>query len=181
MTPNANRLGANCQTNYAPAPEMSWGGIVTESLREELRGPSDKRRQCSSYFDAEAVGVAGPLSKRRTSSRMRCATPSNGHNVVIILPLAIPRTNCRDARQEPRRLKEARRNILFCVRGLPPLFQAVPRSSTQPRPRVTRIEDSRHREQGPTVSAPSLRSHHSFLPLPGTRSGFSLQAVLPIA
>ena len=52
---------------------MSWSGIFTveisqgeKSLREELR-PSDKERQCSSYFDAAVVdffGIAGPLSKQ---------------------------------------------------------------------------------------------------------------------
>jgi hypothetical protein len=86
---------------------MSWSGIVTveilqcgKSLREELRRPSDKRRQCSSYFDGAAVDlfrVAGPLSKQPDF----VVTPSNGHNAVIILQLAIPRTNRHDAGQEP--------------------------------------------------------------------------------
>jgi hypothetical protein len=78
-----------------------------------------------------------------------------------------------------RRLREVQRNILFCVRGLPSLFQAVPRSCTHPRPRVTRIEDSRHREYEVPLSTPSFHSYHSSLPFPGTKSGLGSLAVLP--
>jgi hypothetical protein len=41
--------------------------------------------------------------------------------------------------KEPEVTEGRRRNIRFCAYGLPPLFQAVPRSST---PRVLRIAAS---------------------------------------
>lgn len=41
--------------------------------------------------------------------------------------------------KEPEVTEGRRRNIRFCACGLPPLFQAVPRSSTRSRPRVLRI------------------------------------------
>ena len=56
-----------------------------------------------------------------------------------------------------------------------------------PRPRVTRTEDSRHREYEvphwshcPSTTV-SLHSHHPSLPLPGTKGGLGGLAVLRIA
>ncbi len=60
-------------------------------MREELRGPYDIRRQCSSYFDAATIdlfGVAGPLS-RQPGLRRGYTAHSNGHNAVIVLQLEI--------------------------------------------------------------------------------------------
>jgi hypothetical protein len=81
-----------------------------------------------------------------------------------------------------RRLKEVRRIILFCVRGLPPPFQGCASEFYSPGPRVTRTEDSRHREyEVPTSQHPSLHSHPFIPAAPCTRSGLGLLAVLPIA
>jgi hypothetical protein len=89
--------------------------------------------------------------------RRECATPSNGHNAVIILQLAIPRTNRRDARQEP----EATKGSTTEYSLLRPRAAAVTvsgcASEFYTRPHVTRIEDSRHRE----YEVPTSQHHHS--------------------
>ena len=104
-----------------------------------------------------------------------------GHNAVIILQLAIPRTNPRDVGQEPEAIEEVRQNILFCVRAAAAV-SGVPRSCTHPgpRPRVTRIGASRHRqyEVPPSQHHHSIRAIHPYHSL-ALKSDLGLLAVLP--
>ena len=66
-----------------------------------------------------------------------------------------------------RRLKEVTYDEIFSSASAPPLFQAVPRSSTHPGgPRVTRIEDSRHRK----YEVPLSQHHHSIRTIHSCRS-----------
>lgn len=89
--------------------------------------------------------------------RRECATPSSGHNAVITLQLAIPRTNRHDARQEPEATEGSPTEYSLLRPRAAAAVSGCASEFYSPRPHVTRIEDSRHRE----YEVPTSQHHHS--------------------